>query len=417
MKKINRSFRRRIVTLLFLAIAVPASAQTPSRVVAIGDVHGAYTEFVSILQRTGLVDTSLNWTGKDVTFVQLGDILDRGADSRKALDLMMKLEGQAAQAHCKIIPLLGNHEVMDMVGDVRYVSAGEYQAFSTDQSEARRASEFENYSKFIKQHAPAGSSFATLDRNKWMAEHPPGFFELRDAYGPKGQYGRWFRSHDAVAQVGDVLFLHGGLDPDLHYKSIQDINRKVHAELSDFDSLSKSLADEGTIWPYLTMEESFKLLQEEYQASQSGSQAFNAFVVQNITRFLGEFPKWSIMNPEGPLWYRGLAVKRDDADLKKKLEAMLKSLKAQHIVMGHTVVTEKVSSTPYAITSGFDGDVFLIDTGMLTFYFHGRPSALEIAGGRFTAVYASGDQVVLLNPKGGQASPAMAQPAEGTSQR
>ena len=112
----------------------------------------------------------------------------------------------------------------------------------------------------------------------------------------------------------------------------------------------------------------------------------------------------------------GLVARMFDLDV-PKLEAMLKSLKAQHIVMGHTVVTEKVSSTPYSITSGFDGDVFLIDTGMLTFYFHGRPSALEIAGGRFTAVYASGDQVVLLNPKGGQASPSMAQPAEGTSQR
>ncbi|MGE5327331.1 MAG: metallophosphoesterase, partial [Deltaproteobacteria bacterium] len=408
----NRYARWGIVALFLLAIAVPAWAQTPSRIVAIGDVHGAYSEFASILQRTKLVDGNLNWSGNDVTLVQLGDILDRGADSRKALDLMMKLEGQAAQTNCKIIPLLGNHEVMDMVGDVRYVSAGEYQAFADAQSEARRASEFESYTKFMKQHAPPGSPFSTVDRDKWMAEHPLGFFELRDAYGPKGRYGKWFRTHDVAAEVGDVIFLHGGLDPDLHYKSVQDINKQAHRELNDFDSLWKTLTDEGAVWPYLTLEESFKLLQVEYQASQSGLQTWNPYVLQNIVRYLRDFPKWSIMNPDGPLWYRDLAVKPEDPAFKTKIDAMLKNLKAAHIIMGHTVMTRDFSITPR-----FSGDVFLIDTGMLSFYFHGRPSALEIQGGRFTAVYASGDQVVLLNPKVGQASPAMVQHAEGNSQR
>lgn len=409
MKMIGRYFCRGYVALVFLAVT--ASAQGPSRIVAIGDVHGAYPEFVSILQRTGLIDASLNWSGKDVTFVQVGDLLDRGADSRKALDLMMKLEGQAAQAHCKVIPLLGNHEVMDMVGDVRYVSAGEYQAFATDQSEARREKEFETYKKFMTAHAPPGSPFSTIDRDKWMAEHLPGFFELRDAYGPKGDYGRWFRSHDAVAEVGGVIFLHGGLDPDVHYKSIQEINKRAHAELADFDSLWKSLADQGAIWPYLTLDEAFKLLQAEYQAGSSGSPSLNPMLQQNIVHYLHDFPHWSIMNPDGPLWYRNLALKPEDAAYKGKLDAMLKSLKAEHIVMGHTVMTQS-----YSITSRFDGLAFLIDTGMLTFYFHGRPSALEINGGRFTAIYASGEQQVLVSPKTGQTSPAMIQAADGKSQ-
>lgn len=411
MKRIDRYVRRGIVAPFLLAIAVSALAQTPPRIVAIGDVHGAYSEFVSILQRTKLIDNNLNWSGNDVTLVQLGDILDRGADSRKALDLMMKLEGQAAQAHCKVIPLLGNHEVMDMVGDVRYVSAGEYQAFATSQSEERRASEFESYSKFMKQHAPPGSPFSVIDRDKWMAQHPLGFFELRDAYGPKGEYGKWFRSHDAVALVGDTIFLHGGLDPDLHYKSVSDINKRVHEELRQFDSVWKALAAEGLIWPYLTLSESIQLVDAEYDASRSGNYALNPAVLQNIRHFRVDFPRWSIMNPKGPLWYRDLALKPEDPAFKAKIDAMLEKLKASHIVMGHTVMTKD-----YSITPRFDGDVFLIDTGMLTFYFHGRPSALVIQGGRFTAVYANGDQVVLLNPKGGRASPAMIQRAEGTWQ-
>jgi hypothetical protein len=178
--------------------------------------------------------------------------------------------------------------------------------------------------------------------------------------------------------------------------------------LSEYDSVWKSLSSEGVVWPYLTLSESFELLGEEYKANQSGMPSASPMVLQNILHYLHDFPRGSIMNPEGPLWYRDLAIKPEDPVFKSKIDKMLETLKAQHIVMGHTVMTKDSSITPR-----FDGDVFLIDTGMLTFYFHGRPSALEIQSGRFTAVYASGDEVVLLNPKGGQAGPAMVQPAEG----
>jgi Calcineurin-like phosphoesterase len=409
MKMIGRYLRRGFVALVFLAVA--ASAQAPPRIVAIGDVHGAYPEFVSILQRTGLIDSSLNWSGKDTTFVQVGDILDRGAESRKALDLLMKLVQQAPQQNGKVIPLLGNHEVMDMIGDVRYVSAGEYQAFATDQSEARRAQEFESYKKFMTQHAPPGSAFSNVDRDTWMAEHPAGFFELRDAYGPKGQYGQWFRSHDIVAEVGGTIFLHGGLDPNLHYKSVQDINKRAHAELSEFDSLWKSLTNEGVVWPYLTLDETFKLLEADYQAAQSGSGNLSPVAQQDLVHFLKDLPRWSIVNPDGPLWYRDLAIKPEDGALEGKLAAMLKNLKAEHIVMGHTVMTKD-----HAITPRFDNLAFLIDTGMNPTFFSGKASALEIVGGRFTALYANGDQVVLLNPKGGQGAPAMGQATDGKLQ-
>jgi Calcineurin-like phosphoesterase len=409
MKMIGRYFARAFVALALLAVT--ASAQSPSRVVAIGDVHGDYSQFVSILQRTGLIDANLNWSGKDATFIQVGDILDRGAESRKALDLMMKIQRQAPQQNGKVIPLLGNHEVMDMTGDVRYVSAGEYQAFSNDQSEARRDREFESYKKFMKEHAPPGSAFSEVDRDKWMAEHPPGFFELRDAYGPKGEYGQWFRSHDVVAEVGGTIFLHGGLDPDLHYKSVQEINKQAHNELAEYDRVWKALAEEGAIWPYLTLDNTFKLLQAEYQAARSGSITLNSLTAENVVHFLRDFTRWSIVNPEGPLWYRDLALKPEDPAFEAKIVAMLKSLNAEHIVMGHTVMSKDFSITPR-----FGDHVFLIDTGMNTAFFRGRASALEIEGGRFTAVYATGEQVVLVNPKAGQTGPATSRAADGKTE-
>lgn len=385
-------FRRVLAAIALLAAM--ASAEAPARVVAVGDVHGAYAEFVSILQRTGIIDNSLNWKGGRTTFVQTGDVLDRGPESRQALDLLMKLEGQAAQQDGKVVALLGNHEVMDMVGDLRYVSPGEYQAFATNQSAQVRDQAFQDYQKFVSKHGANVSG--APDRDKWMAEHPLGFFELRDAYGPEGAYGRWFRKHDAVAQIGDTIFLHGGLDPDLHYKSVAEINKRIHTELSTYDSLWKALSDGKVIWPYMTLEEAIRQLQGELSASESGAATVAPNVQAAMAQLLRELPHWTIISPQGPLWYRGLA-QDPEAGLKGKLGQMLGKLKAGHIVMGHTVVSRQ------AITPRFDDHVFLIDTGMLTSYFHGRASALEIHDNRFTAIYADGTEQVLLGSQNGQA--------------
>jgi Calcineurin-like phosphoesterase len=396
--KINVCLRRVLVACIL--IAATAAARASEKVVAIGDVHGAYPEFVSILQRTHLVDADLNWAGGPTTFVQLGDILDRGGESRKALDLLMKLQTQAPQQQGKVIPLIGNHEMMDMMGDLRYVSAGEYEAFATDQSEKIREKAFEDYKKFMAGHAAPGAGSEQVDRDKWMAEHPLGFIELRDAYGPQGKYGRWFRSHDAVVEIGDVLFLHGGLDPDVHYRSVEEINKRIHEELKIFDSLWKSLADEKVIWPYMTLQEAIHQVQGDYEAARTGGITLSLGAQQDIVRMLRDLPHWWIISPQGPLWYRGLA-EDPESPLQDKLNQMLARLNARYIVMGHTVLPA------HQITARFDHHAFLIDTGMNKAFFDGRPSALIIQDGGFTAEYADGEKQVLVSPKEGQAAPAL----------
>jgi Calcineurin-like phosphoesterase len=405
--KIKETHLRRAAALLAI-IAVTASAGPSARVVAIGDVHGAYPEFVSILQKTQLINKDLNWSGGNATFVQVGDVLDRGAESRKALDLLMKLEAQAGKQQGKVIPLMGNHEVMDMLGDLRYVSAGEYRAFATDQSEKVREQAFLDYQTFMSRRAmDPEASKQVNDREKWMAQHPAGFFELRDAYGPKGEYGRWFRTHDAVTQIGDTIFLHGGLNPDLHFRKIDELNKHVHDELSTFDSLWKSLSDQKAVWPYMTLDEAFRYLQAELSADQSGKAPLSPGARADIIKLLTGLSHYVSMSPEGPLWYRGLA-QLPESQLDKKLDEMLARLNAKHIVMGHTVISRE------GITPRFNGKVFLIDTGMLTSYFQGRPSALEIQDGRFSAVYAdNGEKVLLIPQEGGTRSGAVPSATDG----
>ena len=94
------------------------------RVVAVGDVHGAYDAFVGILRTAGLIDERQRWVGSKAHLVQTGDVVDRGPDSRKALDLLEKLQGDARKAGGAVHPLIGNHEAMRLLGDMRYVSPG-----------------------------------------------------------------------------------------------------------------------------------------------------------------------------------------------------------------------------------------------------------------------------------------------------
>ena len=68
---------------------------TASRIVAIGDIHGAYAEYTTALKRAGLIDEQLKWSGGRATLVQTGDYTDRGTDVRKVLDLLMQIEREA----------------------------------------------------------------------------------------------------------------------------------------------------------------------------------------------------------------------------------------------------------------------------------------------------------------------------------
>src|ERR1700690_2853223 len=84
------------------------------KIVAVGDVHGDYEQLVIVLKSAGLIDDGENWPGGKTHLVQNGDVLDRGPDSRKAMDLLIKLEKQAAAAGGQVHALIGNHESMNV---------------------------------------------------------------------------------------------------------------------------------------------------------------------------------------------------------------------------------------------------------------------------------------------------------------
>ena len=128
-----------LLVALALGAAVPACAgQTAwehvDRVVVFGDLHGDYAKFHDMLVEAGLIDSRDNWSGGKTHLVQVGDVPDRAPDTRKILDLMIKLEPQARRAGGYLHALIGNHEAMNMESDLRYTTPGEFAAFATRDS-------------------------------------------------------------------------------------------------------------------------------------------------------------------------------------------------------------------------------------------------------------------------------------------
>jgi hypothetical protein len=389
--KAHRIRRSRALALgLPLITALSCMAAEP-RIIAIGDVHGDLPDFIAILQQVGLMNESHQWSGGTTTLVQVGDMVDRGPKSRECLDLLMDLERQAPQQNGKVVPLLGNHEVMTMMGDLRYASAEDYRGFATPQSEKVREQAYQEYLEFLSAHGNHATAAAAAgrQREKWMAEHPLGFFERRDAFGPQGLYGRWLRQHDAVVELADGAFLHGGLSPDLKFRDIQELNQRIRSDIAAFDSLWQALSTKKVIWRYMKIEEAVREAQSGWAAIQLRGQV-EPELKDELQKFLS-FPTWFCNSPDSPIWYRGLALEPEEK-LKPGVDAMLARLKIRYIVAGHTVRPKGV------ITERFDSRVFLIDTGMLKPTYGGTASALEIQDGRFTACYAGERPQVLVAP-------------------
>ena len=125
---LGRLWTRRICLSAALALAMPAAAAPPPlhRIVAVGDLHGDFAAWRDIARAAQLVDSDGGWIGGDTVLVQTGDAVDRGPDSLRIVQDLMRLQREAPRAKGLVIALVGNHEAMNVTGDFRYVSAGDY---------------------------------------------------------------------------------------------------------------------------------------------------------------------------------------------------------------------------------------------------------------------------------------------------
>jgi hypothetical protein len=269
---------------------------------------------------------------------------------------------------------LGNHEVMNLTGDLRYLSRGEIAAFAADEVEEDRERGFE---LFVASREAVGLT-PQQARAQFDESYPPGWFAHRKAFSADGKYGKWLLERPAVGRFNDTVFVHGGLDPADAEKGMERINREMRSELLAFFDMRAKLIDAGWIQPLDSFSAGFTAVSDRLQHS-TADDSSTAPVV-NLARKYAALRGAIFIRSGGPVWNRELAV-GDESELQGQVEAMLATLGARRIVVGHTSNAER------RIRPRFEGFVFPIDTSGGA-PGRGVPSALEIdANGEVVAVY------------------------------
>ena len=345
------------------------------RVVAVGDVHGAYDALVDTLQAAGVIDAELAWTGGRTHLVSTGDLLDRGPESRRVMDLMMRLETESRLAGGRVHQLLGNHEVMNLIGDLRYVADEEYAAFIDGETAAER--EFW-YRRFLDSR-PAGSAESTA-RSEFDDLAPPGFFGHRRAFRRDGKYGAWLLQKPFMVVINETLFVHGGVPPYVTAHGLAGVNGVLKQDLVGYVTRVEVLEDQRVLSPVDRFKARPAMLEEKLLAK--GLQADTRHSIERLLE-LGRSP---LHGPAGPTWYRGTAACNRLVEGDALLAAFAK-VGAKRVVVGHTTTTTR------QVQQRADGRVVEIDTGMLKETYEGSGNALVIAGDNLTVVSQDGESV------------------------
>ncbi len=264
-----------------------AGSSGVGRVVAIGDLHGDLERSLAVLRLAGLVDEQARWSGGEAVLVQTGDLLDRGDQGRETLDLLLRLQVEARAAGGRVEVLLGNHEAMNMLGDWRYVTPGDIEGYG-------------------------------------------GLEARKSALSLGGEHGAWLWRLPVAVQVGDTVFVHGGITPAMAEQGLDRLNAWFLAAL------------EGEASP-------------------------------------------AVLQEQGPTWYRGY-LQGGVTEVCPSLQRALASLGATRMVVGHT--TQRSGE----VAVRCQGALLGIDTGISAHY-GAQLAALELRGGEDAwALYATGPE-------------------------
>ena len=374
--------------LLWVSVSLAPAANASTwqfdnieRVVAVSDIHGAYGPMVATLQHSGILDSDLTWSGDESHLVIVGDILDRGPESRAAMDLLMRIEDEAAIAGGKVHVLIGNHEAMNLVGDLRYVSKAEYAAFGDDELAEDRETWFAAYAR---DRAVPGKRRVAL-RADFDSSYPIGFFAHRRAFSSDGKYGRWLSQKPVIVVINGTAFVHGGVSPMIGQIGLDGVNGRLREEMVEYMRNLEILFEAGALLPTDSFYEHAELL-EKYSAPLNTEAR-----VVDAMKVVKRLNASNIHAQDGPLWYRGNVACSElvEAD---RLDDSLRAIGATRVVIGHTPTLGR------RIMQRFDGRIFEVDTGMLNDHYAGSGNALVIEQGRIFAVNESSDELLSVVP-------------------
>ncbi|KAH7279835.1 hypothetical protein KP509_37G039300 [Ceratopteris richardii] len=189
------------------------------RVVAIGDIHGDLGKAKEALKIGGVMNQSESWVGGSTTVVQVGDLLDRGAQELRVLYLLEKLSREARRNGGEFIVMNGNHEIMNIEGDFRYATPA-------------ACFEFQNWAHWVHQGNLIKELCDGVKRRSVYEDIPSSIpLHLRARYAalkPGGPIAsRFLAHHPMVLVVGGTVFVHGGVLPSHAKYGLEKINDEV----------------------------------------------------------------------------------------------------------------------------------------------------------------------------------------------
>jgi len=238
------------------------------QILAISDIEGNYYALTRLLIGNGVVDDSLNWIFGKSHLVLLGDMVDRGTYVTQVLWLIYKLDKEAEKEGGRVHFILGNHDIMCMNGDDRYAD-----------------------DKYLE--------IAYLMN-----------VEYKELYGLASEIGRWMRTKNAIEKIGDYLFVHGGISPEVLELdlTIEEMNDRIRPYYGE------------TIYPSCP----------------------------------GEV--YALYKTSGLFWYRGYLQSKDgvyEKATQEEVDTILDYYDAQSIIVGHCLVN--------TIDSRYNKRVYTID--------------------------------------------------------
>jgi hypothetical protein len=180
---------------------LPTRYPSAERIVAIGDLHGDLAATRAAFRLAGVTDDEDRWIGGETVLVQTGDQLDRGDDELEVLDLLDDLTAQARAAGGAVHVLNGNHELMNVKQDLRYVTLGGFLDFlPTPVTDPRTVD-------------PQVVVDAVHERLKASKPGRPFAMRLVD--------------RNVIAIIGDTVFVHGGVLPHVVDYGIERLNQET----------------------------------------------------------------------------------------------------------------------------------------------------------------------------------------------
>jgi len=149
-----------------------------SKMLILSDIEGNFEALRKLLQANHVIDDDFNWTFEKNHLVLIGDFVDRGTMVTEVLWLIYSLEEKAKAAGGYVHYILGNHEIMNMSNDLRYVQQ-----------------------RYLRNAALMNTSYMQL-------------------FGANAEIGRWLATKNVTERIGDVLFMHGGISQYLNMMNI-----------------------------------------------------------------------------------------------------------------------------------------------------------------------------------------------------